>query len=188
MHRDFCYCSLLSAIFYKSRLSRVSFTIKFYHGHRQGTKAVILIYLYFHMCTVVHRTVDLNFSIEVSTFTNSCFSVAFSWVQPSDMQVILETVLNNVTVTAMNYSIQYTSPSPRCQNRTIMLSTNISEYELSAEEMLMPSTNYSFWLHVDVDLSNGTYGHLESFRLDAVTPSCSGRVSCLMQIMPCTEF
>lgn len=75
---------------------------------------------------------------------------------------------------AVNYSIGYQSRNQSNLTGLIRIDSDTTDYRLHPHGLLPASSEYSFWLQIDVLLER-TAARLLSFSADIVIPPCAGK-------------
>lgn len=133
---------------------------------------------YIFLVAVVKMTIDMNFSVVISQSENPdfCFLTVFSW------QKIFQTLDNSTSLTysssivcSRRYHIQYSSDDgPMTTLSVAYPEAESAHYDLlHSKNAFISGANYSFWLCVEANLSNGTYLYLQSSGVHCVVPLCT---------------
>lgn len=133
--------------------------------------------------TVIHLTVEVNFSseIEIISGNNSsvCFNILFTWTPLFGADGASELLGKNVTACTWSRNISYSTPASHdAPQRTIHVDTNSTVARIilpiDPYSSLLPGTHYFLWLSVSAQLSNGTCTHFRSTVTELEIPTCGG--------------
>ena len=138
--------------------------------------------------TVIHLTVEVNFSseIEIISGNNSgvCFNILFTWTPLFGTDGASELLGKNVTACTWSRNVSYSTPASHdAAPRTIHVDTNSTIARIilpiDAYSGLLPGTRYLFWLSVSAQLSNETCANFHSTTTELEIPTCGGEVRVL---------